>query len=83
MHCPKCGSKEKIKAGFIKKIQRYQSKALAHGIERNNGQQRHWFARFRRKTIAVTRYLEMLNLTMKLFAAIHTYKSISLPSLFC
>ena len=59
----------------------YQSKALTHGIERNNGQQRHWFARFRRKSIAVTRSLEMLNLTMKLFAAIHINKDIILPSL--
>lgn len=27
MHCPKCGSKEKVKAGFIKKSQRYQCKS--------------------------------------------------------
>ena len=60
----------------------YQSKALTHAIERNNGQQRHWFARFRRKAIAVTRSLEMLNLTLKLFAAVHVNKTIALSSLF-
>jgi insertion element IS1 protein InsB len=59
----------------------YQSKALTHGIERNNGQQRHWFARFRRKSISVTRSMEMLNLTLKLFAAFHINKTISLSGL--
>jgi len=58
-----------------------QSKALTHGIERNNGQQRHWFARFRRKSIVVTKSMEMLNLTLKLFAAIHVNKTIDLIKL--
>lgn len=61
----------------------YQSKTLTHGIERNNGQQRHWLERFRSKSIAVTRSMEMLNLTLKLFAAIHINKELILPSLFC
>ena len=58
-----------------------QSKALTHGIERNNGQQRHWFARFRRKSIVVTKSIEMLNLTLKLFAAVHVNKTIDILQL--
>ena len=60
-----------------------QSKAYTHGIERNNGRQRHWFARFRRKSIVVTKSMEMLNLTMKLFAAVHVNKTVDLTSLLC
>jgi len=49
-----------------------QTKAETHGIERNNGQQRHWFARFRRRTCVVSRSLHMVNLTMALFASFHS-----------
>ncbi len=40
-------------------------------IEPNNSRQRHWFARFRRKSLGVTRCLEMRERTMRLFAAFH------------
>ena len=33
-----------------------QSKKYTHPIERNNFRQRHWFARFRRKTCVVSRF---------------------------
>lgn len=56
-----------------------QGKANTHGIERNNGQQRHWFLRFKRKSIAPSRSLEMINLTMALFAAYHVNKTLKLP----
>ena len=46
----------------------YQGKDKTHGIERNNGRQRHWFARFRRKSIAVSRAKRMVDVTMALFA---------------
>jgi len=49
-----------------------QTKAETHGIERNNSQQRHWFARFRRRTCVVSRSLHMVNLTMALFASFHS-----------
>jgi len=49
-----------------------QTKAETHGIERNNGQQRHWFARFRRRTCVVSRSLHMVNMTMALFASFHS-----------
>ena len=40
-------------------------------IERNNGKQRHWFARFRRKSIVVSKSEEMHDLTMKLLMHLH------------
>ena len=49
-----------------------QTKAETHGVERNNGQQRHWFARFRRRTCVVSRSLKMVNVTMALFASFHS-----------
>ncbi len=52
------------------------NKALTIGIEQNNGRQRHWLARFRRKSIVVSKSLEMLDLTIFLFAAIHVNKTL-------
>ena len=46
----------------------YQGKDKTHGIERNNGRQRHWFARFRRKSIVISRAKWMVDVTMALFA---------------
>jgi insertion element IS1 protein InsB len=45
-----------------------QSKATTHSIERNHGRQRHWFGRFKRKSIIVSKSKEMVDLTMALFA---------------
>lgn len=39
--------------------------------ESNNARQRHWFARFRRRTCVVSRSLEMVEVTMALFAHYH------------
>jgi IS1 family transposase len=44
-----------------------QSKAETHGIERNNSRQRHWFARFKRRSIVVSKSLQMVEATMVLF----------------
>ena len=44
------------------------SKAWTDGIERNHGQQRHWFGRFKRRSIVVSKSKEMVDLTMALFA---------------
>ena len=49
-----------------------QSKSQTMGIERNNGQMRHWFARFRRRTCVVSKSIEMVNLTIALFAKFHS-----------
>ena len=46
-----------------------QTKAETHGIERNNCRMRHWFGRFKRKSIIVSKSVEMVNLTgVSLFA---------------
>jgi insertion element IS1 protein InsB len=47
------------------------SKRVTKGIERNHTPNRHWFARFKRKSIVVSRSLEMVDLTMALFAKFH------------
>jgi len=48
-----------------------QSKAETHLIESNNMPQRHWFARFRRKTCVVSRCPVMVDLTVMLYAKFH------------
>jgi IS1 family transposase len=45
-----------------------QSQTGTGRIERNHGRQRHWFERFSRKAIIVSKSLEMVDLTMALFA---------------
>jgi len=45
-----------------------QSKTATGRIERNHCRQRHWFGRFRRKSIIVSKSREMVDLTMALFA---------------
>ena len=62
---------------FIPHEDLIQTKAETHLIESNNFSQRHWFARFRRKTCCVSRSLKMIDLTLFLFAAVHVNKSIS------
>ena len=57
---------EMIAAGKL-----YQSKSQTVYLEQNNGRQKHWFARFRRKSIVVSKTLEMVDLTMALFARFH------------
>ena len=47
------------------------SKRVPQGIERNPMPNRHWFARFKRTSIVVSKSLEMVDLTMALFAKFH------------
>jgi insertion element IS1 protein InsB len=49
----------------------YVGKDQAQLIESNNARQRHWFARFRRRTCVVSRSVEMVEATMALFAFYH------------
>ena len=49
----------------------FQGKSQTFYLEQNNGRQRHWFARFRRKSIVVSKTIEMVDLTMALFAKFH------------
>ena len=44
------------------------TKKVTVGIERNNCRNRHWFKRFCRKSIVVSKSKEMVDLTMALFA---------------
>ena len=46
-------------------------KDQTQGSESNNARQRHWFARFRRRTGVVSRSVEMVEATMALFAFYH------------
>jgi insertion element IS1 protein InsB len=45
-----------------------QSNAMTHAIERNHCRQRHWFGRFKRKSIIVSKSKAMVDLSMALFA---------------
>jgi insertion element IS1 protein InsB len=47
------------------------SKRGTGGIERNHTPNRHWFARFKRTSIVVSKSLEMVDLTMARFAKLH------------
>ena len=60
-----------LKSKVIAADKLYQSKSQTVYLEQNNGRQRHWFARFRRKSIVVFKTLEMVDLTMALFAKFH------------
>ena len=55
-------------ASVIPQDKLVQSKAATHDIERNHCRQRHWFGRFKRKSIIVSKSTEMVDLTMALFA---------------
>jgi len=69
-------------AEIIPKKLLIQTKKETHNIERNNFSQRHWFARFRRKTCVVSRSLQMVDLTMFLFARFHVNGSFNEVTLF-
>jgi len=55
-------------AKLIPKEKLIQTKAKTHGIKRNNSRQRHWCGRFRRKTCIISRSIQMVELTVALFA---------------
>ena len=48
--------------------QRYAGKDKTHGIERDNARQRHWLARFRRRSIVVSKAKRMVDVSIALFA---------------
>ncbi len=49
----------------------YIGKDQTQAIESNNARQRHWLARFRRRTCVVSRSAAMVDATMALFAYYH------------
>jgi insertion element IS1 protein InsB len=63
-----CTDKWGTYASVIPPDQLIQSKAATHAIERNHCRQRHWFGRFKRKSIIISKSKAMVDLTMALFA---------------
>ena len=47
----------------------YVGKDQTHGIERDHARQRHWLARFRRRSIVVSKAKRMIDASIALFAA--------------
>ena len=47
----------------------FVGKDATHGIERDHARQRHWLARFRRRSIVVSRAKRMVDASIALFAA--------------
>ena len=48
--------------------QLHAGKAETHGIERDNARQRYWLARFRRRSIVVSKAVRMVDVSIALFA---------------
>jgi insertion element IS1 protein InsB len=48
--------------------QLHTGKDETHGIERDNARQRHWLARFRRRSIVVSKAKRMVDVSIALFA---------------
>ena len=48
--------------------QLYPGKDETHGVARDNARQRHWLARFRRRSIVVSKVTRMVDVSIALFA---------------
>ena len=48
--------------------QLYVGKGETHGIERDHARQQHWLARFRRRSIVVSKTKRMVDVSIALFA---------------
>src|SRR5215213_6155290 len=59
----------------------YIGKDETQRSESNNARQRHWFARFRRRTCVVSRSIAMVEATMALFAYYHCNGGSFMPAL--
>ena len=55
-------------ADLIPQGQLYVGKEETHGIERDHARQRHWLARFRRRSIVVSKAKRMVEASIALFA---------------
>ena len=63
-----CTDKWESYASVFPRDRLIMSKSVTDGIERNNCRNRHWFGRFKRRSIVVSKCREMVDLTMALFA---------------
>jgi insertion element IS1 protein InsB len=66
-----CTDEYQVYRAIIPERRLVMSKRGTTGIERNHTPNRHWFARFKRKSIVVSKSLEMVDLTMALYARFH------------
>jgi insertion element IS1 protein InsB len=66
-------------AAEISENQLYQGKDATHLIESNNAPQRHWFARFRRRTCVVSRSIPRILQALRIYAAVHVNKNCNIP----
>src|SRR4051812_38156834 len=65
-HCQKQPDHPTILHALVGQL--YTGKDETHGIERDNARQRHWLARFRRRSIVVSKVKRMVDVSMALFA---------------
>jgi insertion element IS1 protein InsB len=63
-----CTDKWGTYASVIPQDKLVHSQATTHASERNHCRQRHWFGRFKRKSIIISKSEEMVDLPMALFA---------------
>ena len=63
-----CTDHWQVYAAVIPSERLVLSKAHTDAIERNQGRQRHWFGRLKRKSMIISRAKDMVDLTMALFA---------------
>ena len=63
-----CTDRYQVYAGMIPIGRHYHGKDQTCGVERTNSQQRHWLARFRRRTCVVSRAKRMVDASIALFA---------------
>ncbi len=47
----------------------FVGKDETHGVERDHARQRHWLARFRRRSIVVSKSVRLIDASIALFAA--------------
>jgi len=67
----------KVYATVVTPEKLIMSKAKTAEIERNHCRQRHWFGRFKRKSIIVSKAKDIVDLTMALFARFRVNGNVS------
>jgi insertion element IS1 protein InsB len=66
-----CTDEYQVYSAILPKRRLLMSKRETKEIERHHTPNRRWFARFKRNSIVVSKSLEMIDLTMALFAKFH------------
>ena len=63
-----CADGYEVYAGLVPPGRLFVGKDQTHGVERTHSRQRHWLARFRRRSIVVSKAKRLVEATMALFA---------------